>query len=626
MIEQDKINEIIEKTDIVSLVGQYVQLTKAGSDYKGLCPFHNEKTPSFMVSPSKKIAKCMGCGKGGNPITFLKEIKNLSFEEACIELAEKANISLNIKKKEVGPDYSKYYKIMEEAAKFYHFNLVSTKSGLDAIKYLEKRGLTLDIINEFNIGLAPNKSDALYLTLKDLNYNEIDMIECGLIKESERNNSFFDLFKNRIMFPVTDKDSHIIAFSGRIFNGETDQAKYINSPETPIFKKNTSIYHLDLARPFILKNKRVILHEGQMDVIASSKSGLGEAVCSMGTALTTNQAKLLRTFTENIIVCYDGDSAGVNAMVKAIKLLKAENFNISLVRLPDGMDPDEYVLKYGKEEYLKYFNSHIEDPNDYLYEYITSGAKDGSLDLIEQIKNKLFAYLKNLNSRSLVEGYLHRFSDSTGISFASLILDYNGFINRNGFVIDSKPKEITSANVRKVHINEFSDKDWYDMLSRQKSEIKLIRYAMKAKSIAIELDQKKEGNIILTQTFDQAHANLWETIVNDYYLSNDEFNEGIFLKYLDKSQYNCFIGDKKTVINLNDETLSDDKFYTTDDLKQCVYTLFRNYFWKQIIDLEKEYFSTIDEVKKTEIISKKMKVLQQKNLLEKKHKDKNIIK
>ena len=626
MIEQDKINEIIEKTDIVSLVGQYVQLTKAGSDYKGLCPFHNEKTPSFMVSPSKKIAKCMGCGKGGNPITFLKEIKNLSFEEACIELAEKANISLNIKKKEVGPDYSKYYKIMEEAAKFYHFNLVSTKSGLDAIKYLEKRGLTLDIINEFNIGLAPNKSDALYLTLKDLNYNEIDMIECGLIKESERNNSFFDLFKNRIMFPVTDKDSHIIAFSGRIFNGETDQAKYINSPETPIFKKNTSIYHLDLARPFILKNKRVILHEGQMDVIASSKSGLGEAVCSMGTALTTNQAKLLRTFTENIIVCYDGDSAGVNAMVKAIKLLKAENFNISLVRLPDGMDPDEYVLKYGKEEYLKYFNSHIEDPNDYLYEYITSGAKDGSLDLIEQIKNKLFAYLKNLNSRSLVEGYLHRFSDSTGISFASLILDYNGFINRNGFVIDSKPKEVTSANVRKVHINEFSDKDWYDMLSRQKSEIKLIRYAMKAKSIAIELDQKKEGNIILTQTFDQAHANLWETIVNDYYLSNDEFNEGIFLKYLDKSQYNCFIGDKKTVINLNDETLSDDKFYTTDDLKQCVYTLFRNYFWKQIIDLEKEYFSTIDEVKKTEIISKKMKVLQQKNLLEKKHKDKNIIK
>ena len=313
-------------------------------------------------------------------------------------------------------------------------------------------------------------------------------------------------------------------------------------------------------------------------------------------------------------------------MVKAIKLLKAENFNISLVRLPDGMDPDEYVLKYGKEEYLKYFNSHIEDPNDYLYEYITSGAKDGSLDLIEQIKNKLFAYLKNLNSRSLVEGYLHRFSDSTGISFASLILDYNGFINRNGFVIDSKPKEVTSSSVRKVHINEFSDKDWYDMLSRQKSEIKLIRYAMKAKSIALELDQKKEGNIILTQTFDQAHANLWETIVNDYYLSNDEFNEGIFLKYLDKSQYNCFIGDKKTVINLNDETLSDDKFYTTDDLKQCVYTLFRNYFWKQIIDLEKEYFSTIDEVKKTEIISKKMKVLQQKNLLEKKHKDKNIIK
>jgi DNA primase len=268
MIDDAKIKEIIDKTDIVALVSEYISLTKAGSDYKGICPFHQEKTPSFMVSPSKKIAKCMGCGSGGNPISFLMKIKNINFEEACIILAEKANVELNIKKKNTGPDLSKYYKIMSEAAKFYHYNLISTKSGQEAIKYLEKRGITKEIIEEFNIGLAPDKSDALYLTLRDLKFNEIDMIDCGLVKASDKSDSFYDLFRKRIMFPVCDRNSNIIAFSGRIYNGEEDTAKYINSPETIIFKKNKSIYHIDLAQPHILKKKRVILHEGQMDVIA----------------------------------------------------------------------------------------------------------------------------------------------------------------------------------------------------------------------------------------------------------------------------------------------------------------------------------------------------------------------
>ncbi|MCR5786431.1 MAG: DNA primase [Acholeplasmatales bacterium] len=603
MIEQEKINEIIEKTDIVSLVSQYVQLSKAGSDFKGLCPFHNEKTPSFMVSPSKKIAKCMGCGKGGNPITFLKEVKNISFEDACIELASKANVELNIKKKDTGPDLSKYYKIMEEAAKFYHYNLISTKSGQEAIKYLLNRGLTLDIINEFNIGLAPSKNDALYLTLKDLGYNEIDMIDCGLIKESERNKSFFDLFKTRIMFPVTDKDSNIVAFSGRIYNGETDQAKYINSPETIIFKKNMSIYHLDQARPFILKNKRVILHEGQMDVIASTRSGLGEAVCSMGTALTSNQVKLLKSFTDNIIVCYDGDSAGINAMVKAIKLLKAENFNISLVRLPDGLDPDEYVLKFGSEKYNDYFNSHIEDPNDYLYEYVTQGLKKGSLDQIEIVKNKLFAYLKNLNSRSLVEGYLHRFSDTTGVSFASLILDYNAFINQSGFIVK---QDVNASNIARTDAltNQFNDKDWQQMLSRQKAELRIFVYAMMSKKIALELDQKRLGNIILAQTFDQAHINLWESLINDYYISYDEYNEGIFLKFLNENEYNCLVSDKSTLKNLNDKTE-----YTKKDLNLCVNVLFSTYHLKQVINIENDFSNIMSNEEKLEALSRKQKHL-----------------
>lgn len=580
MIEDAKIKEIIEKTDIVALVSQYVSLTKAGSDYKGLCPFHEEKTPSFMVSPSKKIAKCMGCGKGGNPITFLMQIKNIGFEDACIELAQKANIELNIVKKNTGPDLSKYYKIMEEAAKFYHYNLLSTKSGALAIKYLENRGVSKEIIDEFNIGLAPDKSDALYLTLKDLGYNEIDMMDCGLIKASDKDNSFYDLFRKRITFPVTDRFSHIIAFSARIYNGEQDTAKYINSPETIIFKKNQSIFHLDLAQPHILKKKRVILHEGQLDVIASTKSGLGEAVCSMGTALTSNQVKLLKTFTDNIVVCYDGDSAGVNAMMKAIKLFKKEGgFNVELVRLPDGMDPDEYVQKYGSEEYVKYFEEHIENPNDFIYQYYTKDKNFNDLAQIDETKNQIFTFLKSLNSRVLVESYLNRFSQDTGVSQASLFLDYNSFVNgaNNEKVLNKNSTEIKQDIKINSQISPkgYTEEEWQNLLFRLRCELKLFVYARKSKKIALSIDKEVDHNVPIYACFDSMHQILWDELINTYYGMYDTYNEGDFLALLnDQKYYNCIVSDKKTLYNLYQKEPMPDN---SKDMNDCIKNIFISY-------------------------------------------------
>ena len=609
MIDQAKIDEINEKTDIVELVSQYVKLEKAGSDYRGLCPFHDEKTPSFMVSPSKKFAVCMGCHAGGKPITFLQKIKRISFEEACVELAEKANVELNIKNYHKGPDYSKYYKIMEEAAKFYHYTLLNTVSGQKAIEYLKNRGITDELIEEFNIGLAPNKNDALYLTLKnqDSSFTEIDMLDCGLIKQSEKDSSFFDLFKNRIMFPVRDKANHVIAFSGRIFNGEQDQAKYINSPETVIFEKNKSIYHIDKAQSKILKSKRIILHEGQMDVIAATKAGFSEAVCSMGTALTNNQLKLLHEFSDNIVLCYDGDSAGINAMVKSIKLIKNAGMNLSLVRLPDGMDPDEYVNKYGVEKYKEYFETHIESPNDFLYEYIRTDKKNLSLDEIENVKLRLFKFLNTLSSRVLTEGYLKRFSDDTGVSYASLMIDFNTFLHQAGFIDNSNSNtNVVNSQTKTISIlkNDFNDDDWSNMLYRLRAQLKLFKYAMTSKENAKKLDSIIENRTPLYMCFDKQHQSLWITLINDYYEFNDTFNEGLFYKLLTQSQYNCWISDLSTLKN----EIKEENF-TQEEIDSSINACYKSYEEK-VFNEQNKNFSTLSEEDQIKALMTKVSQMQ----------------
>ena len=419
MISQEQIEEVIEKTDIVALVSQYVSLEKAGSGYKGLCPFHNEKTPSFMVSPSKKIAKCMGCGGGGNPIKFLMQIKNISFTEALQELASLAGIKLQgLKEENIGPDYSHYYKIMETAHKFFKYNLTNTTSGDEAIKYLLNRGIDRESIDAFEIGLAPDKPDALYNVLKSAGFNELDMCDLGLVKNGEH--GFYDLFKGRIMFPVKDERGHVIAFSGRIYVNDPNQPKYVNSPETIIFKKGQTLFHLYDAIPEARKLHQIVLHEGQMDVIASYRSGIKTAICSMGTALTPEQVKIISKYASNVVVCYDGDKAGLKAMVKAIHLFASQNINLRLVILPDGMDPDEYVKKYGKEAFLEYFNTHLIEPSEYIVKYATLNRDFSNLSDIEAAKNEVFDYLHINPSQILIDKVSENLANVMNVSEASL--------------------------------------------------------------------------------------------------------------------------------------------------------------------------------------------------------------
>lgn len=583
MVSQEQIEEVIEKTDIVALVSQYVSLEKAGSGYKGLCPFHNEKTPSFMVSPSKKIAKCMGCGGGGNPIKFLMQIKNIPFTEALQELASNAGIKLQgLKEENSGPDYSHYYKIMETAHKFFKYNLTNTTSGDEAIKYLLNRGIDMESISAFEIGLAPALPDALYNVLKNAGFNELDMCDLGLVKNGEH--GFYDLFKNRIMFPVKDEKGHIIAFSGRIFQNDPNQPKYVNSPETVIFKKGQTLFHLYDGISDIRKLHQIVLHEGQMDVIASYRSGIKTAICSMGTALTPEQVKIITKYANNVVVCYDGDSAGLKAMVKAIHLFANQNINLQLVILPDGMDPDEYVKKYGKEAFLDYFNNHMLEPSDYMISYATKNRDFTNLSEIEAAKKEIFDYLKINPSQVLIDRVLEKLAKAMNVSKASLMIDFNQVeqeIPQNQFDnIQNLPFEEQSLNQPAIH-------------SHERAELRLLNYGKISKEYATKIEENSSLEKPFLEYLEPINQRIWLELVDNYYIYHKEFNEGEFVHFLDQNLMNAYITNVSSLQKNGDDMNK----YSEQDMNECIKALINHSPIKEI-DQINQSFSNLNENEK----------------------------
>lgn len=421
MISDEKIREIVDKTDIVSLVGEYVELKKKGKNYFGLCPFHDDENPSFSVSPEKKIAKCMSCGEGGNPINFLRKIKNISFDQAAKELAIKYNVTLDeVDLKSEDNSFNRYYKINELATNFYENYLFNSKSGIVALEYLEKRGLSKETIKKFRIGLAPKEDDLLFQYLTNNNYQAIELEDIGLTKNEK------DIFKDRIMFPIIDDKNHILAFSGRIYYPSDTEAKYINTTETAIYKKGEALYNLNNAISEIRKKKYFFLCEGQMDVISMYNNGFKNVVCSLGTALTNEQVALLKKYSNQVIILYDGDNAGVKATKKAFNLFK--DFKAFSVTLPNGMDPDEYLKKYKNSDLEQY----IKDNSLDIYEFNYRCAfKDRNIENVydfEEIKKDVFNLLRDIKQSTIVEKYLLKLSADLHVSNDSLLNEFN--INR----------------------------------------------------------------------------------------------------------------------------------------------------------------------------------------------------
>lgn len=365
-------NEEIEKLNnslnIEEVVGEFVSLKKVGANYKGLCPFHSDTTPSFMVSPSKNICKCFVCGAGGNPIHFYSNYKKISFEDAVGELAKKYNIPVEgrtyINKKNT-EEYNIYYEIMEKA-KQYFSDEIFKNPGREALGYLVNRGISPEEIQKNGIGFAPNSRNGMSEFLINQGYPVEKILDLGLAKEGD--NGLYDAFRNRIIFPIYSLERRVIAFGGRTLESGKDIAKYINSPDTPIFKKGNILYGLGEKFLNIKKKEYAMLMEGYMDVLMSTLNGFDVTLAPLGTALTEEQGKLLKRYTKNIILSFDMDAPGQKATEKAIMVLKELGFSIRVLMYENAKDPDEYIKKYGKDEFLKVIKNSSES-FDFLYKF-----------------------------------------------------------------------------------------------------------------------------------------------------------------------------------------------------------------------------------------------------------------
>lgn len=354
-IPEEKVDQIRQNVDIVEVISDYVPLKKQGRNYFGLCPFHGENTPSFSVSADKQIFHCFGCGAGGNVFSFLMELEGISFQEAAVRLAEKANIDLQVnfsaigKEKKVSKELQPLYDAHELLCKFYHHLLVNTKEGQHALEYLLERGFTRESIDKFQIGYSLNSWDFVYKFLLKRDFSPESMEKAGLLIRRERDGTYFDRFRDRIMFPIFDRNGTTIAFSGRALGA--DQPKYLNSPETAIFNKSKILYNYHLAKPAIRKMQHAVLFEGFADVISADRSGVENGIATMGTALTDEHIAILRQNVHSITICYDSDNAGIEAAYRAGILLSDSSFQIKVAMMPGGLDPDEYVKQYGPEKF-----------------------------------------------------------------------------------------------------------------------------------------------------------------------------------------------------------------------------------------------------------------------------------
>ncbi|MCK5388071.1 MAG: DNA primase, partial [Candidatus Izimaplasma sp.] len=411
-------------------ISEKVSLSKKGKSYFGLCPFHNEKTPSFSVEPERKIYTCFSCGEKGNAITFKQKTENLTFVEAVEDLAIKANIDLDFGTYKRENPHKKYFEINRDAENLYKLYLSSTKQGIIAKQYLVDRGIKDDVINAFNIGLSPTEFDVLYKTLTEKGILVSDLHDLGLVKQS-KTKSFYDLFRERIIFPILDERGNTVGFSGRSYlQTDKDSPKYINSPQTVVFTKSRVVYNLSNAINEIKKNNRVVLFEGYMDVIAAYRANIKESVASMGTSLTTEQVKIMKKYTSNVTICYDGDSAGIEATTRAIKLFERENMQVKIVLLPDNLDPDDYLSKYSAEKLNSFINEKWMDKIEFSYIQNNMGIDHAKMIDIERFKKTIFDLIKN-TSNTIIERYIKRLATDISVSVESVRQDFNQYTRKN---------------------------------------------------------------------------------------------------------------------------------------------------------------------------------------------------
>ncbi|TFE01123.1 DNA primase [Jeotgalibacillus salarius] len=422
-IPEEVVDQIRLNTDIVDVISEYVQLKKQGRNYFGLCPFHGENSPSFSVSPEKQIFHCFGCGAGGNVFTFLMDHNGMSFQEAVASLGEKSDVPFQFTSEEIEPSHANLNERSQLEGislleKLFHHLLMNTEEGHDALEYLLNRGFNESQLNQYKVGWALPGWETAAKLLEKKGFDLSLMEDAGLLIKRD-DGSYFDRFKNRVMFPIEDSKGRTVGFSGRIISPEKNEPKYLNSPETPLFQKNSLLFNFHRARGAIRKEKFAVLFEGFADVIAASET-VSNAVATMGTSLTKQHIQQIKRLTDTVVICYDGDHAGTEAAYKSSRELASNGMTVKVAKLPSGEDPDDYIQKFGAE---KFRTDIIQQPLSLMafkMWYLRSGkslqSEDGRLSYI----NAVLPEISELSSAVEKELYLKQLSDDTGVSFSSL--------------------------------------------------------------------------------------------------------------------------------------------------------------------------------------------------------------
>lgn len=410
LISEEKINEIRSSVDIVEVIGEYIPLTGKGKNFFCVCPFHSDHSPSMSISKDRQIYKCFSCGAGGNVFTFVKNYENISFIEAVKKMAVKAGIFLDIKQTENKKitKFQKYYDMYDIALKFYTNN-INTKEGSLARDYLEKRGLNKDIIKHFDIGLSLKNTELLTGMLLKKGYKEEELLGYGLASKTDK---VHDIYYNRIMFPLFNLEGKPVGFSGRVYDGDTN-FKYINTKETEIFKKGENLYNYHRAKNIARSKGTIIVVEGFMDVIRLYTIGIENVIATMGTSVTKEQIQIIKKMAKEIILMFDGDTAGKKAAYQVSTELVNNGIDPKIVLLEDNLDPDEYILKYGEEK----MNFHLEHPMnvmDFKLEYLKKDKDINSADGLSDYIHEMIDELNKITDPILRESTILKLSVQTG--------------------------------------------------------------------------------------------------------------------------------------------------------------------------------------------------------------------
>lgn len=563
-ISYEEILSIQRKAYIVDIIRDYVPLTQRGKNYFGICPFHDDHNPSMSVSPEKGVYKCFVCGNAGNVFNFVMEYEKVSFYEAVKIVADKIGVSIDIStSKKENTKKSPLYDIYNIAYKFYQNNL-NTVYGKDAKKYLLNRKIDEDVIKNFNIGLSLSDSE-LCNALKAKGFKDDDIVSSGVAVQN--GNNIYDIYKNRIMFPLYDLEGNVVGFSGRIYN-QKSESKYINTKETEIFKKGELLYNYHIAKKEARKEKNIIVVEGFMDVIRLSTIGIVNVVATMGTAVTKYQLNLIQKLAPNITLMFDGDKAGEKATNAFIELADGNDSNIKVVRLEDNLDPDEYILTKGKDKMI-YNLSHAQSVYDYKLSSYKENIDFNDSKEVSNYINVMIKEFEKIDDDIVREIEIKKLSESTNVSYDLI----------KSKLKDSEKKVIITHKPKNIKINKYEKASKYILYRMINDNNMILYYFNNLSYLPNDTERKLASEIVL------------------FYKKFNSFNLSDFIIYLE---------DKKELINLVVD-ISDLK-YTEDELNDNIDNYFdvikESLYNNQIVKLTSELKNESNSVKRMEIAQK----------------------